>query len=79
MGHALHAAHRAWITNEKGLVALAARLPSGPARFAERVGAAFDALGPDAARLDASLAIAAELLDDVEHAVRAADRGDRPE
>jgi hypothetical protein len=78
MGHALHGADRAWVTNEKGLVALTAGLAVSPDRFAERVGAAFDALAPDAVRLQTGLGIATNLLVDVERAVSPADRDDRP-
>jgi predicted nucleotidyltransferase len=74
MADALHAADHAWVTNEKGLVALAARLARSP----DRVGAAFDALAPDAVKLQSALAIATELLADVERAVSPAERDDRP-
>ena len=59
--HAIHGRDRAWSTNEKGLVAAAARLPHAPARFAER---ATDAL----ALADAS---APALVDAVGRARRA--------
>jgi predicted nucleotidyltransferase len=78
MGHALHGADRAWVTTEKGLVALTGRLPSAPGRFAERVGAVFAAVAPTAADLEHALADAADLLADVERAVSRADRDDRP-
>lgn len=77
MAHALLGHARSWVTNEKGLVALTAALPDAPARFAERAEDAVAALAPDPVALDAALAIAGTLLDDVEHAVRPADPDDR--
>ncbi|KAB8195551.1 DNA polymerase subunit beta [Nonomuraea phyllanthi] len=43
--HALHAADGAWLINEKGMVASAARLPSAPAGFGERAQALLAAVG----------------------------------
>lgn len=39
--HAICARAGRWVTNEKGLVAIAARMPTAPPRFAEAVGAVF--------------------------------------
>jgi hypothetical protein len=60
--HALHAHAGAWLLNEKGAVAAAARLPGAPPRFAGRVGELFGGLG--AAGLAAGVDAAAVLVDE---------------
>lgn len=68
--HALHGRARVWATNEKGLVAAAARLPHAPSAFADRVRAALAFGDADArtlvARVDAAF--------DVVQAVRSSTR-----
>ncbi|GIF10832.1 nucleotidyltransferase domain-containing protein [Actinoplanes teichomyceticus] len=60
--HALHGAAGQYLINEKGAVAAAGRLPGAPAKFAERVDAAFAAVGNDPVRLTLAIDIAADLV-----------------
>ncbi|WP_433428989.1 nucleotidyltransferase domain-containing protein [Nonomuraea sp. CA-141351] len=63
--HALHAADGAWLINEKGMVASAARLPSAPAGFAERAQALLAAVGRTPEEIGRTLDEAARLVADV--------------
>ncbi|GIF06350.1 nucleotidyltransferase domain-containing protein [Actinoplanes siamensis] len=60
--HALHGAAGQWLINEKGAVAAAGRLPGAPAKFQERVDAAFAAITNDPLRLTLAIDIAADLV-----------------
>ncbi|MEV6345823.1 nucleotidyltransferase domain-containing protein [Actinoplanes sp. NPDC051851] len=60
--HALHGAAGRWLINEKGAVAAAGRLPGAPAKFADRVDAAFGAVNGDPLRLTLAIDIAADLV-----------------
>lgn len=60
--HALHGAAGAWVVNEKGLVASAARLPGAPDGFAAAVAALFTGLDTDPGRAGAVLDAAADLI-----------------
>ncbi|MFJ5229135.1 nucleotidyltransferase domain-containing protein [Kitasatospora sp. NPDC088391] len=66
LAHALHARAGQWLTNEKGAIASAARLPCAPAEFERRAQALFAPAGTGpaqlAAVLDAADALAAEAL-----------------
>ncbi|MFP2924552.1 nucleotidyltransferase domain-containing protein [Pyxidicoccus sp. 3LG] len=53
---ALCGAAGVWVTNEKGLVAAAARTPLAPHQFAERTATALGHLGTDSASLTAAIA-----------------------
>ncbi len=64
--HALHGHDRAWLINEKGMVASAARLPSAPVAFAEQAREIF--VAPSLV----AVAAAQRLVDDVRAAVGAA-------
>ena len=66
--HALHGHDAAWLINEKGMVASAGRLPSAPARFAERAQTLLAAVGTSTAEIAASVADAKDLLDEVRSA-----------
>jgi predicted nucleotidyltransferase len=66
--HALHAEEGRWVTNEKGLVPAAGSLPGAPSDFAERAAAALS-LGSTPEALVTSIAVAADLVREVEHAV----------
>ena len=63
--HALHGAAGVWVTNEKGAVASAARLPGCPTDFEGRVQALMGGVGTAAAELartiDAAAAVVAEV------------------
>lgn len=63
--HALHARNHVWVTNEKGLVPAAGRLPDAPPEFAERCGAALSGLTNDPAGLASALASAKLLVAEV--------------
>ncbi|WP_413316584.1 nucleotidyltransferase domain-containing protein [Agrococcus sp. 1P02AA] len=67
--HAIHGRDRAWSTNEKGLVAAAARLPSAPAGFAASVTDALALGDASAPALVAAVGRARLLVDRVEAAV----------
>ena len=60
--HALHGAAGRWLINEKGAVAAAAALPGAPARFGERVDAAFALVDGDPLHLTAAIDTAADLV-----------------
>ncbi|BCY14922.1 DNA polymerase subunit beta [Actinoplanes sp. L3-i22] len=60
--HALHGAAGQWLVNEKGAVAAAGRLPGAPAKFQQRVDAAFAAITSDPLRLTLAIDIAADLV-----------------
>jgi hypothetical protein len=60
--HALHGAAGQWLINEKGAVAAAGRLPGAPAKFPQRVDAAFAAITNDPLRLTLAIDIAADLV-----------------
>jgi hypothetical protein len=60
--HALHGAAGRWLINEKGMVAAAAALPGAPARFAERVDAAFATVDGDPLHLTEALDAGADLV-----------------
>ncbi|KUL39923.1 nucleotidyltransferase domain-containing protein [Actinoplanes awajinensis] len=60
--HALHGAAGQWLINEKGAVAAAGRLPGAPAKFQERVDAAFAAINSDPLHLTLAIDIAADLV-----------------
>jgi hypothetical protein len=62
---ALHAADGAWLINEKGMVASAARLPSAPAGFGERAQALLAAVGRTQEEISRTISAAAELVTDV--------------
>jgi Nucleotidyltransferase domain len=70
MAHALHGHAGAWVTNEKGLVDSAARLPSTPKDFARQAHLLCAGYGPRPDDLNAQLAAAQLLLGEVEAAVR---------
>ncbi|MEV4110376.1 nucleotidyltransferase domain-containing protein [Nonomuraea sp. NPDC049695] len=63
--HALHAADGAWLINEKGMVASAARLPSAPAGFAERAQALLAAVGGTREEIGRTVDEAVRLVADV--------------
>ena len=65
--HAICAASGRWVTNEKGLIAIAARMPTAPAGFAESVSSVLGQVMPDPAT---AVAEARELLEAVSRAVR---------
>jgi predicted nucleotidyltransferase len=71
--HALHGASRRWLINEKGAVASAAAIDSAPARFQERVDAAFALVDGDPRHLAEALDLATDLvLDTADACVRMA-------
>jgi predicted nucleotidyltransferase len=71
--HALHGASRRWLVNEKGAVASAAAIDSAPARFQERVDAAFALVDGDPRHLAEALDLATDLvLDTADACVRMA-------
>ncbi|NJP88790.1 nucleotidyltransferase domain-containing protein [Nonomuraea sp. FMUSA5-5] len=63
--HALHAADRAWLINEKGMVASAGRLPSAPEKFGERAQALLAGAGSTPEEITRTIDTAAELLAEV--------------
>ncbi|MEV4359263.1 nucleotidyltransferase domain-containing protein [Nonomuraea sp. NPDC049625] len=63
--HALHAADGAWLINEKGMVAAAARLPSAPPGFGERAQALLAEVGRTPEEIARTLDAAAGLMADV--------------
>ncbi|WP_235030652.1 nucleotidyltransferase domain-containing protein [Nonomuraea solani] len=63
--HALHAADGAWLINEKGMVASAARLPSAPEGFGERAGEVLAAVGRTPEEIGATIDAAARLVAEV--------------
>ncbi len=67
--HALHAHAARWVTNEKGLVAAAGRLPGAPTDFAARAQRLLARTGSSPAELTATLDAADALLADVRRAV----------
>ncbi|MFI7704946.1 nucleotidyltransferase domain-containing protein [Nonomuraea sp. NPDC049480] len=67
--HALHAADGAWLINEKGMVASAARLPSAPRRFGERAQALLAAVGRTEEEIGRTVDDAVELIAEVRAAV----------
>ncbi|GAA4593132.1 putative nucleotidyltransferase [Actinoplanes octamycinicus] len=62
LAHALHGAAGQWLINEKGAMAAAGRLPGAPAKFQERVDAAFSAVNNDPLHLTLAIDIAADLV-----------------
>jgi predicted nucleotidyltransferase len=70
MAHALHAHGGAWVTNEKGLIDSAGRLPGAPEDFAAQAHLLCAGYGPRPDDLEARLAAAKVLLAEVEAAVR---------
>lgn len=66
--YALHGHARVWLTNEKGAVTAAGRLPGAPTEFAERAHAVLGRLGTTAAQLTAAVGVAANLVADTEAA-----------
>ncbi|MFG1694963.1 nucleotidyltransferase domain-containing protein [Nonomuraea sp. NPDC049309] len=62
---ALHAAEGAWLINEKGMIASADRLPSAPARFAERAQALLAHVGGTPEEIARTLDDARTLIADV--------------
>ena len=62
--HALHGHAGHWLTNEKGAVASAGRLPEAPANFADRAQGVLAHLGATPAELSSAIALAADLLAD---------------
>ncbi|MFD6415660.1 nucleotidyltransferase domain-containing protein [Streptomyces sp. NPDC060194] len=72
LAQSMHAHHRAWLLNEKGALASAARLPVAPDDFSPRVARAL--AGPGREALDA----AAELVAEVRARLEAERHGPRP-
>lgn len=72
LAHALHAHAGAWVTNEKGLVDSAGRLPEAPPEFAARAHRLCAGFGTRPDDLTSRLEAAKQLLSDVEAAVRVA-------
>lgn len=70
MAHALHGFAGAWVTNEKGLIDAAARLPGVPHDFAAQAHLLCAGYGPRPDDLKAQLAAAQLLLGEVKAAVR---------
>jgi predicted nucleotidyltransferase len=68
--HALHAAERRWVTNEKGLIPSAGRLERAPAGLARRAAHLLGSIGTRSDDLAAAIELAAGLVDDVRRAVR---------
>ncbi|WP_200792181.1 nucleotidyltransferase domain-containing protein [Agrococcus sp. Marseille-P2731] len=68
--HAIHGRDGAWSTNEKGLVAAAARLPSAPAGFDAAVAGALALGDASAAALVAAVGRARRAIEAVEAALR---------
>lgn len=64
--HAICARAGRWVTNEKGLIAIAARMPTAPAGFAEEVAAVVAQVSSDR---DAAVTSARALLEAVSRAV----------
>jgi predicted nucleotidyltransferase len=62
--HALHAHAGRWVTNEKGAVAAAGRLPDAPRDFGVRAQALCAAVGADPDALRATLTAARDLVDE---------------
>ena len=60
--HALHGHDRRWLTNEKGAIAAAGRLPSTPAGFSQRAQALLGGLGRTPDELTASVAAAGQIV-----------------
>ncbi|WP_237104262.1 nucleotidyltransferase family protein [Nonomuraea sp. MG754425] len=63
--HALHAADGAWLINEKGMVASAARLPSAPEGFRERAQALLAAVGTTPREIGRTIDAASGLIAEV--------------
>lgn len=61
--NAILASARTWVTNEKGAVAAADRLPVAPPGFAVRCNAVIDAIGASAESLERAIADAERLVD----------------
>ncbi len=66
--HAVHAQAGRWLVNEKGAVASAGRLPTAPADFTRLAHGVLTHLGNGPAELEAAVAAASTLLDDVRRA-----------
>ncbi|WP_188193596.1 nucleotidyltransferase domain-containing protein [Nonomuraea sp. SYSU D8015] len=63
--HALHAADGAWLINEKGMVASAARLPSAPPGFGDRAQSLLAAVGRTPEEITHTIDEAARLIAEV--------------
>jgi hypothetical protein len=63
--HALHAADGAWLINEKGMVASAARLPSAPSGFGERAQELLAAVGGTPEEIGHTIDAATRLIAEV--------------
>jgi hypothetical protein len=63
--YALHGRAGRWLTNEKGAVASAGRLPQAPADFVERANDVLAHLGAESDELAVAMTSAADLLADV--------------